>query len=101
MARITELKPRVSLLNPASRRALIVNRIRGRASQRMRDQTLSADPLCVHCRAAGRIAAATEVDHTIPLWQGGRDDQSNRQGLCRACHTAKSAAEAAQRARGG
>lgn len=98
MARLTTLKPRVSFL----RQRIVshqVERIRGRAGQARRERLLSANPLCVQCQAEGRIAAATELDHTIPLWKGGRDDESNLSGLCRACHAAKSAREAAERGR--
>lgn len=34
---------------------------------------------------------ATELDHVVPLFKGGDDDDSNRQGLCRDCHTVKTA----------
>ena len=40
---------------------------------------------------------APELDHIEPLWRGGRDDESNFQGLCRDCHAAKTAREAAER----
>lgn len=100
MARLTTLKPRVALARQrlASHQ---VERIRGRASQRRRERLLSANPLCVVCERAGRIAAATELDHVVPLWKGGSEDDSNMQGLCSTCHAEKSAREAAERATGG
>ena len=55
---------------------------------------------CVQCRDAGRTTLATEVDHIVPLWQGGSDDESNLQAINHECHKRKSAIEAAQRYRG-
>ena len=68
-------------------------RITGRTLQTIRSQWLYANPLCVRCLAADRVTVATELDHIIPLCKGGpdfdADDERNRQGLCRACHDAK------------
>ncbi len=50
---------------------------------------LAAQPICVLCKRA----AATEVDHRVPKAQDGPDDLANLQGVCSACHRAKSAAE--------
>jgi len=36
---------------------------------------------------------ATEVDHIIPVFQGGTDHPSNLQATCRECHLAKSSDE--------
>jgi 5-methylcytosine-specific restriction protein A len=60
---------------------------------RIRDRVLRANPLCVHCRKAGRLAQATEVDHIRPLHMGGTDDGANLQGLCHECHRKKTAQE--------
>ena len=67
---------------------------------RTRSAWLSAHPLCKHCVAEGRVTAATEVDHVVPLHQGGADDESNFQSLCNDCHKAKTAQEARGRAGG-
>ena len=75
-------------------------RIRGRALQRIRNQVLSERPLCVICDAAGLFTIATVVDHIVALENGGRDDPSNRQPLCYACHDDKNRADNARR-RGG
>ena len=37
--------------------------------------------------------SATEVDHIIPVADGGGDDAENLQGLCKSCHTRKTSAE--------
>lgn len=53
-----------------------------------------ANPLCAHCAKAGRVALATEVDHIVPLVDGGeRLDWSNLQSLCHQCHVRKTNAD--------
>jgi 5-methylcytosine-specific restriction protein A len=76
-----------------------VQRIRGNRLQAIRRRWFHHHPLCVHCQAAGRVKVATELDHIVPLHQGGTDRASNRQGLCHACHLSKSLAEAGKRER--
>lgn len=44
-------------------------------------------------------ASALDVDHIVPLVDGGRDVEGNVQALCRPCHREKSAAEAHERPR--
>jgi len=50
-------------------------------------------PLCVLCNRNGVVRVAVEMDHIIPLNEGGLDHESNLQGLCHACHADKTAAE--------
>lgn len=65
-------------------------RVRGRRGQANRMAVLKRDKgLCVKCLEAGRTVAATEVDHIIPLSQGGTDEVSNKQSLCHECHLEK------------
>lgn len=71
-------------------------RKRGRAGQRERARILAEEPLCRPCREAGRISESKEVDHIVPLSEGGSDDRSNKQGICKDCHRAKTAAESAR-----
>lgn len=68
-------------------------RTRGRRWRATRGRILSAEPLCRHCRARGHVTLATEVDHIKPLSQGGTDDESNLQPLCKQCHADKTAAD--------
>lgn len=56
---------------------------------------LRRNPLCVHCGREGLVVAATVVDHIIPhkgdmvaFW-----DSTNWAGLCRSCHSKKTASE--------
>ncbi|WP_441928330.1 HNH endonuclease [Marmoricola sp. RAF53] len=56
--------------------------------------------LCAECIRIGRPGPGWLVDHIKPLWDGGSDDASNKQLLCKEHHDAKTAREAAQRNRG-
>lgn len=63
--------------------------------QQARAGYLRKHPLCVHCEAAGRFTVATDLDHTVPhkgdmvlFWDAG-----NWQGLCKPCHSVKTASE--------
>ena len=61
--------------------------------QKARARFLASHPLCVTCQAAGRVVAATVVDHKIPH-RGDQDifwQVSNWQSLCQYCHNKKSA----------
>ena len=79
-----------------SKRVDAPKRTTGRKLQAMRAQLFRANPLCVACEAQGRVTAATQRDHIIPLSEGGADDDGNTQALCEACHEIKSKAEAAR-----
>lgn len=57
--------------------------------------------LCQACKRMGRATPGAVVDHIIPLWAGGSDEDGNKQLLCTPCHDAKTAQEAATRASGG
>ena len=57
---------------------------------------LRSHPLCVVCKAAGRLTPAVIVDHIVPhrgdqqlFW----DTENNWQSLCRPCHSRKTASE--------
>lgn len=68
----------------------------------IRANILAAQPLC---SAPGCRELATELDHIVPVSQGGAVwDEENLAGLCTAHHAAKTAREAQEgrrRARGG
>jgi len=52
------------------------------------------DPHCQNCRRLVDYPWGFELDHKMPLSQGGPDTEENSQVLCIECHKAKSKAEA-------
>lgn len=58
-------------------------------TKKQRARILRRHPTCRHCGAP-----STEADHIVPVAQGGTNDDTNGQGLCHPCHTAKTQAEA-------
>jgi len=61
--------------------------------QKVRKGYLAKHPLCVHCEANGRVTAATEIDHIVPIQVAPmrKYDRTNWQALCKSCHSAKTA----------
>jgi 5-methylcytosine-specific restriction protein A len=72
-------------------------RKRGRALQAERADWFRLRPLCVKCAREGRMRKAKELDHIIPLFKGGKDVASNKQGLCIPCHAEKTALDQAHK----
>ena len=61
----------------------------------LRIKYLSMNPLCVLCKADGRLTPATVVDHKTPH-KGNKGlfyDVDNFQALCKQCHDSKTAKE--------
>jgi 5-methylcytosine-specific restriction protein A len=86
----------------ASAPAATVERKRGSAGVRDRNRIRERDcGLCQACKARDKATLGAAVDHKVPLWAGGSDDESNKWLLCTPCHDAKTAEEAKQRASGG
>ena len=77
----------------------LFKRIRGRKLMGIRERIFRRDPLCVACLAKKpqQINKSVVVDHVTPLHRGGKDIDSNRQGLCDDCHKEKTAREATER----
>lgn len=92
--KLTALKPRLLELSsrvPTLTSTAKAQRVRGRAAVKNRARLLSENPLCRICEARGRVRAATEVDHVVPLSKGGADTDDNKQNLCSECHKEKTA----------
>ncbi len=78
-----------------SQRGSAASRGYGRDWQRLRRLVLSEEPLCRECQKRGRVTLAVEVDHIVPIRKAPerRLDQTNLQGLCKPCHSRKTARE--------
>lgn len=66
---------------------------------KIRAMVLSEEPLCRVCREAGTItkdSISVFVDHIKALAEGGKDERSNWQGICRTHHREKTAQESAR-----
>lgn len=62
----------------------------GKEWDRLRQQAMTRDNrLCQPCLRAGRVTAATEVDHVTPKAKGGTDEMANLQAICSLCHVEK------------
>jgi 5-methylcytosine-specific restriction enzyme A len=97
--KLTMLTPRINAQHRSLSRVpkvMQTERVTGRKLQRMRRAMQLDNPLC-RCSTDNHPVAATERDHIIPLWKGGRDDESNTQLLCDACHLEKTTAENKER----
>ena len=60
---------------------------------RLRQDVIRRDPFCRACRVEGRRTLTTDIDHITPhqgdalrFW-----DANNLQGLCKPCHSLKTA----------
>ena len=99
MTKLKTLKPcvgvlgsKLATLGSGSRRAGSAGiRWTGRKLQEWRQRILTNEPLCRHCWAKGITTVAQEVDHIVPLEQGGTYSDDNAQPLCTPCHQAKTA----------
>ncbi len=63
--------------------------------RKAREVFLNTYPLCVKCKAEGRLVKATVVDHIKPH-KGNQElfwDKSNWQPLCKHCHDVKTMTE--------
>lgn len=62
--------------------------------QKLRKMYLAANPLCEECLAKGKTEIAHEVDHKIPISDGGSPtDWDNLQSLSKTCHSRKTRRE--------
>lgn len=104
--KLTTLKPRIQAI--PGRLQLVASlgtkRIRGGSLQVIRARILRRDCglcQCLVCRSAAALKVAHEVEHLIPLWAGGLEEDGNRYAIARDCHELKTRCEARMRAAGG
>ena len=92
--RLTQLAPRVNR-QPWQRNDLSPKRLSGRALQTRNDRVKLRDKwTCRHC---GTITTELEIDHRVPLSEGGAESDENCQSLCIPCHEAKTKRETGER----
>ena len=80
---------RASLLNIARNNPNATVRMRGENWTKIRRKWLAANPLCVMCQSHGYTTMADHIDHIVPLFKGGDDNENNYQSLCIECHRIK------------
>lgn len=66
-----------------------VKRMTGRKLQEFNSIFLRNNPICAVCKTN----ASVQVDHIIPLAEGGLDTYDNKQAICLQCHTSKTKKE--------
>lgn len=85
------VRPRLKMHRPAMRMAgasgpkvnkVSERRITGRRLQSRRLEMWSANPHCVECGRWVVFPAGFELDHIVPLGEGGEDTEANCQILC-------------------
>ena len=95
---LTRLPPTVQTLGMHHKRTA---RLGASKRARRNARLLQREPLCRHCRAEGRYTPADEVDHIVPLADGGAEVDGNCQPLCTPHHQIKTMRECEARARTG
>lgn len=61
----------------------------GRNAVNNRDRRLAVEPYCRDCASKGLRQLAEEIDHIVPLADGGTDDDENVRSLCKSCHKSR------------
>ena len=72
-------------------------RIRGSRWTTIRRTVIREEPFCKDGSVCGGTAPSTEVDHIIPLFEGGHPTaRENLRGICGPCHNKKTREEHAR-----
>lgn len=104
MGRLKTLPPRLKAaptrVKTLEAKAGSTERVRGRAWMTTRQRVALA--YGYRCAACGCVwvSSRDQIDHIVPLEQGGSNEDSNLHPLCDDCHKAKTAGEATSRTRG-
>jgi len=97
MSKLSKLTSKVATVK-VERSVIAAERLRGRPWERIRQRVLLRDDyLCVECLKVGRVELAHEVDHIVPVCDGGGNNMENLMSMCTPCHAAKSAREEKER----
>ena len=65
-----------------------------KAWRNLRANYIQRNPICVMCKAQGKLTPGDHIDHIRPIEQGGAAlDESNLQTLCISCHARKTLKE--------
>lgn len=93
------LKPRIRTLDTSTVKAGgMTQRIRGNSLYAVMRKFERGNPrICATCIRAGQVSYGEELEHIVPLWQGGSESDANREWICKAHHLIKTAGEAVQR----
>ncbi len=97
MARLTTIKPRIQMAPTRKVQSLPTTkerRLTGRKLQDRRMNVWARNPHCANCGKLCDFPAGFELDHRVPLFQGGSDTEDNCQVLCSGpdgCHAKKTA----------
>lgn len=70
------------------------------AYKKVRDQVVQEEPLCRACITNGHVTPGAQVDHIIPIAEGGTHARTNLQHLCEPCHKAKTLRDMQRQRRG-
>ena len=102
--KLTMLKPRLQASTAQRMQTLDIKagatkRIAGYTWQQIRKAVMARDHY--QCQLCGCVGIEHEVDHVVPLEQGGSNDMGNLRLTCVECHKVKTAREASARAGGG
>lgn len=88
--RLTTVKPRLQAAPSRKVQPLPTtreHRLTGRKLQDRRMKVWTRNPHCAHCGKLCDFPGGFELDHVVPLYLGGADDESNCQVLCVAWKT--------------
>lgn len=101
MSKLKMLAPRLGTVAPTVGVGVPATpRVRGSVLQTIRRRILLRDNglcRCDECKQSGAVKLAHEVEHRVPLWAGGAEDDDNRYAINRECHKRKTAREARER----